>query len=553
VLALYRVLLLHYLEDLKISETQASSLAQLRELLGLSDVETTSVYQAAAGPLFRKAVSQAVSGELGDAQKEELQAVVTDLALPAAATAVISAEVYGDKLKSFAGEGGIMSEAQAAELAALRSFLSIEMSDVYPAHEAACAGAYAKSVREVMGVSGIIPDEYWDGLAQLRERVGISEETAQSLFAVEVTAKMKSFGDKAIDAMQEKAKQQQSPDAEGDEGSAMGAGAALTTEVLNLVDFAIAAKALTTKDAAGKEFDVCGANLRGEFEETTLKQLYKQFLIEAFSGANAAQNQRLFNNLNRLALVLGLQSNEVMVIHNEIGSQIYRTYITKALKKGPLGAEETNFLASIKDALGMEQSKCDELVREQQVGRISILIEQMFEKSQVIAEDVNSMLSEAETYDVDLVVDLQLSSFKLDRLFSCLLEHLVSSGELKPDDMGALIEVCEPLHISEATAQRTLEETVQKKAGAGVLQAAAMMRQKNTDGAVGELERMLQFAALLPETVANSKGVSQGERNELYMLYQASQLASGDATMENAAKLDLLKSVMNLAAATTPA
>ena len=75
---------------------------------------------------------------------------------------------------------------------------------------------------------------------------------------------MKSFGDKAIDAMQEKAKQQQSPDAEGDEGSAMGAGAALTTEVLNLVDFAIAAKALTTKDAAGKEFDVCGANLRGE-------------------------------------------------------------------------------------------------------------------------------------------------------------------------------------------------------------------------------------------------------------------------------------------------
>ena len=29
--------------------------------------------------------------------------------------------------------------------------------------------------------------------------------------------------------------------------------------------------------------------------------------------------------------------------------------------------EETQFLGSIKDALGMEQEKCDELVKEQQV------------------------------------------------------------------------------------------------------------------------------------------------------------------------------------------
>eukprot|EP00965_Chrysotila_dentata_P175319 5787394-Pleurochrysis_carterae.AAC.1 len=33
-----------------------------------------------------------------------------------------------------------------------------------------------------------------------------------------------------------------------------------------------------------------------------LKELYRQYLIEAFSGQNSAQNARLFNNLNRLAL-----------------------------------------------------------------------------------------------------------------------------------------------------------------------------------------------------------------------------------------------------------
>lgn len=241
------------------------------------------------------------------------------------------------------------------------------MDDVSEAHATVCAPAYQKSVREVMGVSGIIPDEYWEGLSRLRERLGLSEEASQGIFAVEVTAKMSQFGQKAVTAMEEKAqqqqKQEQDPDATGDMNIKE---SGLVTEVLNLVDFAVAAKAIVTKEAAGKEFEVrraeaprhastarrcrppctlwlkattsraaladachtcppvgqvCGASLRDEFEDVTLRQLYKQYLIEAFGGSNPSQNQRLFDNLNRLALVLGLKSDEVKIIHNEIGTR----------------------------------------------------------------------------------------------------------------------------------------------------------------------------------------------------------------------------------------
>jgi hypothetical protein len=111
------------------------------------------------------------------------------------------------------------------------------MSDVYEMHEAECSGAYRNSVREVMGVSGIIPDEYWDGLDKLRERLGLSEETAQQLFSVEVTVKMKEFGTKAVDAMTAKMESQQQPDKTDDKGSINIEAPALSTEVLNLVDF----------------------------------------------------------------------------------------------------------------------------------------------------------------------------------------------------------------------------------------------------------------------------------------------------------------------------
>ena len=542
ILAMYRVLLLKYLES-GVGEAENASLDQLRTLLGMSESDASSVYQAAAGPLYRKALQSAIDEGAGDAQKTALQARLTELGLPEGVTTAIGTEVYGEKLKAFASSAKIMSEDQSAELAKLRDFLGIAMDDVYPAHESACSESYLSSVREVMGTSGIIPDEYWDGLGRLRERLGISEETAQDLFGVEVTAKMKTFAEKAIEAMEEKGRKQQEAQ-QGGQGN-MNIESALSTEVLNLVDFAMASKAIVKKEAAGKEFEVCGANLRESFEDVTLRQLYKQYLVEAFSGADASTNQRLFDNLNRLALILGLKSDEVSKIHNEIGSLIFRDYIGKALKKGPLGAEENMFLMSIKEALGMEQEKCDELVREQQMGRISMMVEGMFEKSQVIAEDVRKMRAEAESLEVDLVVDLQLSAFKLERMFLCELEDLVETGTLKPDNMGPLVDICEPLNISEEVAERMLTESVKKRCNAGLLQGMALRLQGNINGAAEELDKMLAFAALMPSMVADTKGVSAGEKNELYLLYQASQ--AGDKTPENVAKVELLKSVAAIA------
>ena len=61
---MYRVLLLSFLEDLKVDESQAASLAQLSAILALSDAETNSVYTAAAGPLFRKVAGEAVAAAI---------------------------------------------------------------------------------------------------------------------------------------------------------------------------------------------------------------------------------------------------------------------------------------------------------------------------------------------------------------------------------------------------------------------------------------------------------------------------------------------------------
>jgi len=253
-------------------------------------------------------------------------------------------------------------------------------------------------------------------------------------------------------------------------------------------------------------------------------------------------------------LVFGLSTSEAQAVHNEIGSLVYRQYTNKALQqKGDLGKDEFQFLASIKDALGMEQALCDELIRDQKTMRISVLVEQMFEKDQVLADDVRTMRDAAELYEVDLVEDLQVSDFKRERLFVCELEDLIDTGVLTAADLSPVEELCESLVVSEERASAMLEQTVQKRVSGGVLQAASFLKQSSHDAATTELSRIIKYGSLL-DVVADAPFVTPKERNELYMLFQAS-LLSGKAEVGNKdealAKLKALMGLGTEAAATS--
>ena len=142
-----------------------------------------------------------------------------------------------------------------------------------------------------MGTSGIIPDEYWDGLATLRERLCLSEEAAMGVFSTEVTVKMKTFGQKALDAMEEKGSSNRPRRRRASAGKMGIEDSQITTEVLNLVEFAEASKALVYEEEGGKEVAKVGASCCGQFDSRDLKNLYRQYLVEAFSGNDAAQNK----------------------------------------------------------------------------------------------------------------------------------------------------------------------------------------------------------------------------------------------------------------------
>mmetsp|Transcript_33004 Transcript_33004/g.97247 ORF Transcript_33004/g.97247 Transcript_33004/m.97247 type:complete len:1043 (+) Transcript_33004:39-3167(+) len=541
VLALYRLVLLQALQSKAVSAADAAALESLRLILGMSEVAAARVYEAAAGPIYRSAVEEAVAGELSAAAKQAVAAALADLALPASSAASIGLEVYSARLSGMVENGAILSEEQSEQLKGLRAFLGIEDEAVYAVHEQACAKAYRTSVKQVMGNAGAIPDEYWSGLDTLRERMVLSPDTAQALFVEEAQAKMCEFGTRALEALQEAQKEAQKGDSKGDKGI----GGAVSSEVLNLVDFALAARVLTPQSADGVEAEVAATSLKGKFEQRALNELYRQYLIEAFGGSDEAQNQRLLTSLGRLALVLGLESHEVNKVHNELGSIIIRRYAGNAIKAGPLGAKEMQFVDSIRATLELPQDRIDALLRDVRLNRVAALIEAMFEKSNLNSDEIRKVLSEADLLEVNLRDDLDVPKARLEKMFSIEMEALIEGDELTADDSSALLELCESLQIEEERAAALVDEAVSKRCTGGVLQATACMRRGASTEVVKELDRALKFARLSPSSVA-LPSVGENEKGELYLMYQANSAAASSPTAQSVADLELLKTVIGI-------
>ena len=84
------------------------------------------------------------------------------------------------------------------------------------------------------------------------------------------------------------------------------------------------------------------ATLAGQFSSSVIKELYRQALLEAFSGSESAQNEQLFSTLGPVAAVFGLDAEDVSEIHTEIGKLIFEQYLRKSLKQAGGLAEKAH-------------------------------------------------------------------------------------------------------------------------------------------------------------------------------------------------------------------
>lgn len=557
---MYRIFLSKCLEDRKISEEEDVQLTRLRAILALDEEDALQAFKSAAGPVYMKVVSDAItSSKFDDETKSNIIKIENDLALPPSTSKAINVELYRQKLTKMVDGNRILQEHEAQELFMARQFLDLNPEDTDPVHKSLVGPVYEQSVTEAMGPTGIMLEEYKKGLERLRARLGLSEKDANESFRRVIKQRMLMYVNRAMAQLEKRQlfRGQNEERDVGDDPNIKRAGAVLgieagglPIELSNLVDFYVRNGLMNEEEIEyeGEKRTITKypITLRGDLQPKAYKELYKQYVIQCFSAQTRGEKQRLFGVLDQLGSILGLQGEEVEDIHSEIGTVIYKNYVNQALMKGPIEDKDAEFLKNIQQMLSMKEEHCANLLRDAKENRVSVLLEQIVSQPKVSPESVKRMRITASALDVDIVKDLSVSTEQRKKLFGVEIDAAIDTGALSANDQSLVQEVKQSLQLDDGSAKDVLLACIQRRTLSHLVQAAASLRQDRTETAIVELKTMLRYGRLLPAKV-NAPAVSISEKRELYLLFQADVITDGVVGERVREEVNLLKTMFGFA------
>lgn len=558
-LSLYRLYLSDILAERVVSKSEERQLRRLRTILGISDAEAMEAFKTAAGPVYRKTLVEAFSTDsFDDVSKEAKNKVKAELALPEETAKSIDLDLYRERLSRMTEGNRILQEQEAQLLFVIRQYLGLSSEDVASVHRDCCGSVYEQSVSEAMGATGIMLDEYRQGLERLRNRLALTKDDADAAYYRVVKKRMRMYVDRALLQLEKRSSlrgQNEERDV-GDDPNIKRAGATLgidagglPIELHNLVDFYVRNKLPveeevdSEKEGEKKVVTRYPVTLRGEIQPRVYNELYKQYVIQCFSAQTRDEKQRLFASLDQLGPILGMTDGEVSAIHSSIGTVIYKNYVDQSLLKGPLVQQDMDFLSNIQRMLSMKEDHCAKILKEAKNNRVSVLLERIFSQPKVLPETVKNMRSTAKALDVDIVGVLSITRDQRKRLFSVEVDDAIDRGALSAEKQELLDELQSDLQVPKEDAQEVLLGCIQRRTLAHLVQASASLRQDRSDLVVSELRRMLRYGKLLPAKVP-APAVSDSEKQEMYLLFQADAITDGAMNQEATENLNILKTLL---------
>jgi Chloroplast envelope transporter len=381
----------------------------------------------------------------------------------------------------------------------------------------------------------------------------LSEEDASAAFYRVVKRRMRVYVDRALQQLEKRSNLRGANDERdvGDDPNIKRAGATLgidagglPIELSNLVDFYTRNKLVVEEnvEVEGEKKIVTKypVSLRGELQPKVYNELYKQYVIQCFSAQTRSEKQRLFASLDQLGPILGMTDDEVTAIHSSIGTVIYKNYLGQCLLKGPIVEKDTEFLGNIQKMLLMKEETCQKLLREGKENRVSILLERIFAQPKILPETVKNVRAVAKSLEVDIVSDLKITKEQRKRLFSVEVDAGIDTGAIRADNQDLIKEVQSSLQVPDVDAREVLLACIQRRTLSYLVQASASLRQNRSANAISELRTMLRYGRLLPSPVI-APAVSDEEKQEMFLLFQADVISDGALSGEAKESLNLLK------------
>lgn len=516
-------------EEGKITDEAFDKIVQVKGLLGISDDQAEAEARTSFGPELQKVclvacdeIVQDYTPELAKNMAKEINNVLENYKLSEDFLREQGASFYAKavSLISDKSPAGIPTDDMKKALEALRDIYGLTEENTYAAHMEYFGSVYKKSILESMGSTGVIRPEFKDALKDLQQRLGVRDEDAKELFLEAVEEKfvpmvewINSEMERTMLSQKQLAERrgkdmgedvfQSGKSADGTLG--LGAEVNIMGDIINLVDFYIEngiaeEQPVGTKEVDGEELPVLETSYpitaigSRALNQEMAEYLYRQFVVGAFT-AQGEQAVRYEAARATFGGILGLTSDKMEDINDNIGSTVYDNFVSRSMaSKGVLDQQDMMFLANIQTKLGLSSEQGEKFLMQSQKKVLSEEINSIMDNA--TPETLKAFREKCNMMGMDLSEDVGISSHRLVRMFESEITPSLKSGEFTVSNTDSLKEIQESLNMDPEECDIVFQNTVLRLAKQAMdLISSELMRgrDENTVELIKELVRYAGF------------------------------------------------------------
>ncbi|GMI96914.1 ARABIDOPSIS THALIANA TRANSLOCON AT THE INNER ENVELOPE MEMBRANE OF CHLOROPLASTS 110 [Hibiscus trionum] len=524
---LYRAYVTDSLSGGRMENHKLTALNQLRNILGLGNKEAEAIILDVTSKVYQKRLSQAFqSGELemADSKAAFLQNLCEELHFDPEKASEIHEEIYRKKLQQCVADGEL-DDSDVAALLKVRVMLCIPQQIVDAAHSDICGSLFEKAVKDAIasGVDGYDADvknavrKAAHGLRLTREAaMSIASKAVRKVFlnyvklsrsadnrtesakelkkliafntlvVTELVADIK--GESSDAPPEEPVKEEVKQDDEEDEW-----------ESLQTLRKIRPNKDLMEKLGKPGQTEI---TLKDDLSERDRMDLYKTYLLYCLTGEvtripfgaqiTTKKDDSEYVLLNQLGGILGLTSEETVEVHRSLAEQAFRQQAEVILADGQLTKARIEQLNELQKSVGLPGQYAQKIIKSITTTKMAAAIETAIGQGRLNITQIRELKESG----VDL--DNMISESLRENLFKKTVDEIFSSGTGEFDEEEVYEKIPADLKVNPQKAKGVVHDLARTRLSNSLIQAVALLRQRNREGVVSSLNDLLACDKAVP-------------------------------------------------------
>ncbi|KAL4296013.1 hypothetical protein GQ457_12G030360 [Hibiscus cannabinus] len=523
---LYRAYVTNSLSVGHMENHKLTALNQLRNILGLGNKEAEAIILDVTSKVYQKRLSQAFQSgdlEMADSKAAFLQNLCEELHFDPQKASEIHEEIYRKKLQQCVADGEL-DDSDVAALLKVRVMLCIPQQIVDAAHSDICGSLFEKAVKDAIssGVDGYDADVK-NAVRKAAHGLRLTREAAMSIANKAVRKVLLNYvkRSRSADNRTESAKELKKmiafntlvvtelvADIKGESSDAPPEEPVKEEvkqddedewESLQTLRKIRPNKELMEKLGKPGQTEI---TLKDDLSERDRMDLYKTYLLYCLTGEvtripfgaqiTTKKDDSEYVLLNQLGGILGLTSEETVEVHRSLAEQAFRQQAEVILADGQLTKSRIEQLNELQKSVGLPGEYAQKIIKSITTTKMAAAIETAIGQGRLNITQIRE-LKEA---GVDL--DNMISESLRENLFKKTVDEIFSSGTGDFDEEEVYEKIPADLKVNPQKAKGVVHDLARTRLSNSLIQAVALLRQRNREGVVSSLNDLLACDKAVP-------------------------------------------------------